>query len=168
MQRTIVDTVRGDDNALIYKAQWGTMDFPPNSYIFEYYRWSDSGLFRYVCGIDDTCKDNSGNPIDPLKQLLIKSPALSGEFWDRSPDGFASDSWGLSMIESLYVDCIGIDSTDTIFMWAAQVTNTDINNNDTITTYEYYCRDFGLSRRYVLTGTDTTFRLNLLEYNIAE
>lgn len=83
VERTIVDTIRDNDGHLLFKAKWGVKNYPNDEYAAEYYYWGELGLYKYYCGIEDTCKDQSGEDLPPIYNLPIKSPSYESEIWNR-------------------------------------------------------------------------------------
>jgi len=168
LQRTIVDTIRNNERQLLYKAKWGILNYPPDSYLFEYYYWNNSGLNKYSCGIEDTCKNTTGEILPPYLELIIKSPVYEGEKWNRGPEWLTSERLvEFSILDSLVIyNKVSSTICDTIFYNVAVISYTNTTSNETVNTYEYYAPNFGLINYYTISETDTVYQLRLLDYKI--
>jgi hypothetical protein len=165
-QREIVDTLQNNNNvSKLYKTKWGIINYPPNSFSFEYYNWDSSGLFKYSCGIEDTCKNQSGNSLPPFKELIIKSKMIEGEKWNRGPEWLTNSNYFKYKLLDKYSITANAGSTrmDTTFFDVALITN---SQNDTSGIFEYYAHNIGLISYYIVVSNDTTYSLNLVEYQI--
>lgn len=167
VERTIVDTIRDSDENLLFKAKWGIENYPNDEYTAEYYYWGESGLYKYYCGIEDTCKDQSGNELPPIFELLIKSPSFNGENWDRYPEWtMLINNVEINMQDSLKIyNEVGSTACDTVFHDVIVISYTSSVDNK-IKTHEYYAPNFGLIASATISENDTIYHLELLKYNI--
>jgi hypothetical protein len=168
LQRAIIDTIRDKDNILFYKSIFGVINYPPDSYSFEYYCWDNSGLYKYSCGVEDTCQDNSGNIYPAYQQLYIKSSVYEGEEWNRGPEWLTSDNMiEYNLVEKLHVkNQIHSYSIDTLFTNVALLSRTTLQDKDTLKAFEFYAPNFGLIKQLTIQGNDTLYKLNLLDYHL--
>ncbi len=168
VQRSIIDTLMDQNNHLFYKAKWGLLNYPNNEHIPEYYYWGESGLYKYYCGIEDTCMDQLGNYLPPYYRLLIKSPSYLGESWNQNPDWIANAKIvQVSLQDSIRIKTeFGSIICDTIFYEVLVVKASSSTNNEINESIEYYAPDFGLVEMISISGNDTTYHLKLLGYEL--